>query len=80
MPSFTVKNIPDDVYDSVRRSAAANRRSINSEIIVVLERAFRHAPAEIEAILEEARQLRERTAHYRLTNEELQAMKRRGRS
>ena len=35
MPTtLTLKNIPDDVYDRLKASAEANRRSMNSEAIV----------------------------------------------
>ena len=40
MPTLTVKNIPDELYDRLRQSAAEHRRSINSEILVCLERAL----------------------------------------
>ncbi len=40
MPSFTLKNIPDDLYALLRQSAAAHRRSINKEALVCLERAL----------------------------------------
>lgn len=39
MPSLTVKNIPDAVYRRLRDDAARNQRSLNSEILVRLERS-----------------------------------------
>ena len=41
MPNLTIKNLPHDLYESLKQTAALHRRSINSEIIVVLERALR---------------------------------------
>lgn len=35
--TLTLKNIPDEVYDRLRLSAATHRRSLNSEAIVCLE-------------------------------------------
>jgi hypothetical protein len=35
--NITVKNIPDTVYRAIKRVAKRNRRSLNSEIIRVLE-------------------------------------------
>ena len=35
--TLTLKNIPDVVYDRLKLSAAAHRRSMNSEAIVCLE-------------------------------------------
>ena len=41
MPTtLTLKNIPDDVYEALKSTAAANRRSLNSEAIVQLERSL----------------------------------------
>ena len=40
MPTLTVKNIPDDLYAHLREAASLNHRSLNSEIIVCLERAL----------------------------------------
>jgi plasmid stability protein len=35
--TLTLKNIPDDIYERLKASAEANRRSLNSEAIVCLE-------------------------------------------
>ena len=35
--AMTIKNIPDNVYQKLKVSAQTNRRSLNSEAIVVLE-------------------------------------------
>lgn len=40
MASLTIKNIPDEVYDMLKRSATANHRSINGER--VLPRFYGH--------------------------------------
>ena len=75
MPTITVKNIPDDLYESLKRSAEAHRRSINSEIIVCIERAVRSRPVDPATLLARARRLREKTAGVPLSNEEFtQAM------
>lgn len=80
MPSLTVKNIPDDLYDRIRRRAAANRRSINSEVIVCLERAVGLRRFDLEATLADARRIRERSAAYRIDDAAFDEAKRRGRS
>lgn len=36
MTNFTIKNIPDEVYDALKRRAAENQRSINQEAIYCL--------------------------------------------
>lgn len=40
MPSFTVKNIPDDLYGKLVQAAKLDRRSINSQIISCIEKAL----------------------------------------
>lgn len=38
MPAnLTLKGVPDEVYERLKEAAAANHRSLNSEIIAVLE-------------------------------------------
>jgi antitoxin FitA len=46
MPSITVKNIPEDIYKQLKLRAQANHRSINSEIIVCIERVMRNQQVE----------------------------------
>ena len=38
MASFTVRNIPDDVLERIRALSSIERRSLNNEILVILER------------------------------------------
>ena len=35
--TLTLKNIPDELYDRLKASAEAHRRSLNSEVLVCLE-------------------------------------------
>lgn len=79
MPSITVKNIPEELYEDLRQSAAANRRSINSEVIVCIERALLGHTMRPETVLARARLLREMTSEYRIRDEELTAAKIAGR-
>ena len=37
MATVTLKNIPDDLYECLKATAQAHRRSINSEMIYCLE-------------------------------------------
>jgi plasmid stability protein len=60
--TLTVKNIPTELYEQLKASAAAHRRSINSEILVCLERALRSERLDPEAQLARADALRERAA------------------
>lgn len=73
MTSFTLKNVPPDLYERIKVKAKINRRSINNEIITILEQGVKaRTPAEVQALLEETRKLREPTAHYVLTDEEIE--------
>ena len=38
MPTITIKNIPNDLYEKLKKTAHEHRRSINSEIIMCIER------------------------------------------
>jgi plasmid stability protein len=81
MPTtLTLKNIPDVVYESLKSAAAANRRSLNSEVIVCLETVLtpeRIAPAER---IRRARELRCALPQAAYEVADIDAMKREGRS
>jgi antitoxin FitA len=83
MTSLTVKNIPPLVYARLKQQAENNRRSINSEVLIILETTLQVAPQrtpeEVEKILEETRKLREKTAGYVVTEEEINRWKNEGR-
>ena len=38
MPALTIKNIPESLYQQLKNAAELHRRSINSEVIVCLEK------------------------------------------
>ena len=40
MPSITVRNIPEEIYQKIKQEAVANKRSINSEILYGLEQNY----------------------------------------
>jgi antitoxin FitA len=80
MTNLTVKNIPPLVYARLKQQAENHRRSINSEIIIILEQALQmRSPSEKEQILEGVRKVRELTAHYIATEEEINRWKTEGR-
>jgi antitoxin FitA len=72
MATITVKNIPNDLYEQLRSSAEMNRRSINSEIIVCIERAVTSQPVDVADVIARARSLRMLTAANPIDEEELQ--------
>lgn len=57
--TITLKNIPDDIYASLKRAAEAQHRSINSEVIACLERVLLPARVSHEAHIVQARQIRD---------------------
>jgi plasmid stability protein len=80
MVSITVKNIPEEIYERIKQQAKANRRSVNSEIIAIFEQAIpKRTPMDVNVILERARKVRELTAHYTATAEEIDQWKKEGR-
>ena len=79
MVTITVKNIPAELYERLKLAAAGNRRSINSEMLVCIERAVGSHRVDIEATLDRARAVRERTAAYRISDEEISQAKASGR-
>lgn len=79
MSTITVKNIPVDLYERLKQSARAHRRSINSEILVCIERAVGRQEVDAEATIIRARKLREKTGAYRITDKEFTQAKAAGR-
>ena len=40
MPALTIKNIPDTIYQQLKTAAELHRRSIDSEVLIYLERSL----------------------------------------
>lgn len=40
MPALTIQNIPDSLYEQLKAAAEMHRRSINSEVLVCLDKAL----------------------------------------
>lgn len=78
MATMTIKNIPDELYEELKRRAAANRRSINNEVIVLIERAVQYQAQDPNEVLERVRVLREKLDLY-VTEDEITAAKHEGR-
>lgn len=81
MPTtLTLKNIPDVVYQRLKCSAEANRRSLNSEAIVCLEAALLPAKLGPSERLARARELRAALAPAKFEARDIEAFKEQGRS
>jgi len=80
MTTITIKNIPDDVYARLKEQAKYNRRSVNSEVIVLMERATiaYRTDADVEKILADAKALRD-SMNFVATEEEINRAKNEGR-
>jgi len=77
--TVTVKNIPDELYARLKSVAVMNRRSINSEIIMCIDRAVASRPIDPEKLIENARQLRKLSANHPIEDEEFNQAKANGR-
>lgn len=40
MPAITIKNIPEELYQAIKKTAESHHRSINSEVIVRLKQVL----------------------------------------
>lgn len=80
MPTtLTLKNIPEAVYERLKRSAATHRRSLNSEAIVCLESVLLPAKAMPDERLARARALRAALPQGKFRARDMDAAKREGR-
>lgn len=80
MPTtLTLKNIPDLVYERLKLSAQANRRSMNSEAIVRLEATLLPAKVAPSERLARVRQLRSALAQGTFSAHEIDSFKGEGR-
>ena len=77
--TITVKNIPDALYERLKSLAKVNRRSINSEIIVCIEKAVISRRITVNELLENARRLRRLTAGHSIGNDDFNQAKAEGR-
>ena len=59
MATLTIKNLPDDLYAALGALASKNRRSLNSEAIVLLENSLTPVSQNRDEFLEKIRRNRE---------------------
>ena len=70
MPSLTINNIPDDLYQELKLAAERHHRSINSEVIVCLKRSLQPVRINPEDRLKDTRKLRSQIRPDVVTAEE----------
>ena len=81
MPAdLTLKNISDALYDRLKAAAGQNRRSMDGEAIVRLERSFASAPMAVDERLARIRALRDTLAPARFLMADIDVFKRDGRA
>lgn len=84
MPSVTLRDVPPELHKRLKESAERSRRSLNAEILWLLENAPQldyispERRKRIETILEEARRIRD-SQTFETTEEELRQFKQLGR-
>jgi antitoxin FitA len=80
MPTnLTLKSIPDEVYERLKASAEAHRRSLNSEVIVCLETVLLPAKTPPSERLARARALRASLPQGKFRAKDIDLLKREGR-
>jgi len=80
MPStMTIKNIPQNLYEMLKQNAAINHRSINKEVIALIEDALSVKKVSPEDFLVSVRRLREKTKKVELTDDFIDQAKNEGR-
>jgi plasmid stability protein len=79
MATITVKNIPDAVYGRLKAAAESNRRSINSEIIIRLERSLGSHRVPTKQLMARISQLCDTFEGKTINPDELDAARREGR-
>lgn len=71
MANLTIKNIPENLYQKIKKNAKLNRRSINSEILFCLEQVLLQPELDRTTILPKIRELRRQSNRHFLTDEEI---------
>lgn len=77
--NLTLKNVPDEVYDRLKHSAALHRRSLNSEAILCLEIALLPTSIPPAERLARARALRATLPQEKYSVKSIDADKQKGR-
>jgi hypothetical protein len=78
-PCLFLTIVPIKLYKHLKKSAEIKRRSINSEIVVCIERALRSRRISPNEILSRARYLRAKTAGHPVAESEIVRAKAEGR-
>jgi len=80
MPAITLKNIPAELYEEIRKNAEINYRSLNSEILFRLKQSLGHKKIDPKLLIFRIEELRAKISAPNLTDEILSEAKNAGRS
>jgi plasmid stability protein len=78
MANVTIKDLPADLHERLKENARMNRRSLNAEVITLLEAAVEPRKLNADEILAAARSVRSQVKRE-LTDHDINRMKRQGR-
>lgn len=79
MATITIKNIPETAYKTLKQLAADRHRSVNSEILHLIEKATQSTKIDPDQHLFTARALRQKTKKYIIDDIALNDLKNEGR-
>jgi plasmid stability protein len=77
--NLTIKDLPMGLHRKLKLQAKVNKRSLNWEVIDILDRSLETKPLDVETLLEQVRQIHRRLQLPPLTEKALQAAKTKGR-
>jgi len=75
--NLSIKNVPEDIHEALKKRAVQNRRSLNNEILKALETSIVEEQKEV-ALLERLRKLHAQQ-RFEVSSEEIVAMIRKDR-
>ena len=77
--NMTIKDLPLRLHRKLKVQARLNKRSLNWEVIDILDRSLESKPVDVEVLLRQAREIQVRLRLPPLTEAALQAAKTEGR-
>jgi len=71
MAALTLRNIPDDLYHDLKQQAAQHHRSLNKEVVHLLEHAVRQGNSDNQNWLLQAEEMRKQLGGMPLLDDEM---------
>ena len=79
MSTITLKNVPEDVHEALKKQARRHKRSLNQEAIFCLDLALGRSHRDSQTLLAEIRDLRSRISVKQVSLDWINDAKRQGR-